>query len=152
MNAKLTGRAAQIMEQFNSSAAKLNNGTIVIGGRVEAPTARKLVRLGLIERAGDLGIIYRATEAGRAYLTSLEQIATDDQVRCGDLKLENERGWAVRYDVNYTGNGHATFAVIRAINPIPGTLPTLEVQFRGTAGTVQRFAHSLFDGWRWVAA
>jgi DNA-binding PadR family transcriptional regulator len=70
VTAKLNARAAQIMEQFNSSAAKLNNGTIVIGGRVEAPTARKLVRLGLIERRGDFGIIYRATDAGREWLAA----------------------------------------------------------------------------------
>lgn len=72
-------------------------------------------------------------------------------VRIGNLKLVTEQGWPVLFDTNYTDRG-ATFAILRGVNPIPGTEPTLIVEYRGSAGTVERFAHRLFDGWRWIAA
>lgn len=65
-----TAHGARIMREFDSANARANAGTIVIGGRHDAPAARKLLRDGLIERVRDTNVIYRATAVGRAWLAA----------------------------------------------------------------------------------
>lgn len=132
-----------------NSNSSLEPETLAAFDKMRADNARIIAEQIAANDGLPLNVVTHTTAES---LALLQAISDAEQVRCGDLKLIDAQGRPVRYDVHYTGNGWATFTIVRAVNPIPGTLPTLEVQHRGSAGTVQRFAHSLFDGWRWIAA
>ena len=128
-------------------ASSLEPDTLAAFDKMRADNARIIAEAIEANDGLPLNVVTHTTAES---LALLQAISDSDQVRIGDLKLADAKGRPVRYGVAYTGNGHATFTILRAVSPIPGTLPTLVVQFRGSAGTVERFAHSLFDGWRWI--
>jgi hypothetical protein len=67
--ASVTLAGARILRRFvtDARAAELNGGTLIFGGRGEAPAVRKLERDGLLERVRE-SIAYRLTDAGRVWL------------------------------------------------------------------------------------
>jgi DNA-binding PadR family transcriptional regulator len=101
---KVTRAGADILDSFRTEAtqAAANNGTLIFGGRVQAPAAAKLVRDGLLVKVGDF-IAYRLTEAGQAWVAERTAQFEAERAAFAQIIAQREAAAALRYRVNHLG-------------------------------------------------
>jgi DNA-binding PadR family transcriptional regulator len=102
---KVTRAGADLLDEFRTSAhqAELNGGTLIFGGRVQAPAAAKLVRDGMLVRVGTSTITYRLTEAGRAWVAERTAQFEAERAAFAQIIAQREAAAARRYRVNHLG-------------------------------------------------
>ena len=102
---KVTQAGADLLDDFRADArmAELNGGTLIFGGRVQAPAAAKLVRDGYLVRVGTSRITYRLTEAGAAWVAEHTAKLEAEKAAFAQILADRAAAAALRFQVVHLG-------------------------------------------------
>lgn len=137
---KVTRAGADLLDEFRSSAtqAAMNGGTLIFGGRVQAPAAAKLVRDGYLVRVGTSRITYRLTEAGAAWVA--EHTAKLEAEKAVFAKIAADRAEAatLRFQVVHLGFRYYAVRDTKTGRNVATTQGTSDALNRATADAAER--------------
>ena len=139
---KVTRAGAALLDDFRSSAtqAAMNGGTLIFGGRVQAPAAAKLVRDGLLVRVGTSRITYRLTEAGAAWVAEHTARLEAEKAVFAKIAADRQAATALRFQVVHLGFRYYAVRDTRTGRNVATTTGSADALSRATADADARNA------------
>jgi hypothetical protein len=143
---KVTRAGADLLDDFRRDArmAELNGGTLIFGGRVQAPAAAKLVRDGLLVRVGTSRITYRLTEAGKAWVAEHTAKLEAEKAVFAQLIADRQAAAALRFQVVHLGFRYYAVRDTKTGRNVATTQGTADALDRATADAAERNADAAF--------